>query len=177
MISNISPKQAHEWLSSGQAILIDVREDDEFGQEHIPYALSLPLSNLEDHFKTLALPKDKKILFQCLRGARGEKACVLINGQDSCSNEIHNIEGGITAWKEAKLPLIGSIKKTGLSLFRQVQIIVGGLVAFMVMLGFMGIGAAFAVAGLLGFALLFAGLSGWCGLAMLLSKMPWNNKP
>lgn len=174
MINNITAQQAYEWLSTGQAVLIDVREPDEFTDEHISYALSLPLSNLEAGFETLSFPKDKKILFQCLKGARGESACVLINGKKECANDIYNIEGGITAWKETKLPLVKTLKKTGLSIFRQVQIVVGGMVFFMVLIGFMGVGVAFAIAGILGFALFFAGITGWCGLAMLLSKMPWN---
>ena len=174
MVNTITAQQAYEWLSNGDAILIDVREPEEFTQEHISYALSLPLSNLEADFKTLSLPKNKKILFQCLKGSRGEKACVLINGQTKCANDIYNIEGGISAWKDSQLPFVQSIKKAGLSIFRQVQIIVGGLVAFMILLGFLGISAAFAIAGILGLALFFAGMTGWCGLAMILSKMPWN---
>ena len=103
---------------------------------------------------------------------RGEKACVILS-KENCPHKIYNIEGGLIAWKEAGLPLVQS-NSTTISLFRQVQIIIGFLILSLVIIGFQGIPVLFAVAGLLGGALFFAGISGWCGLALLLSKMPWN---
>lgn len=169
---NIPAQQAYQWLTSGEAVLIDVREPDEFKTEHIAYALSLPLSNVSNLFKQLRIPSGRKIIFQCLRGKRGEQACTLIATNDtSCS--VYNIEGGIDAWKEAGLPIIssGAVK---ISIFRQVQIIVGLLVLATTLLGLSGHTWGFAIAGTLGAALAFAGMTGWCGLAMLLSKAPWN---
>lgn len=71
------------------------------------------------------------------------------------------------------MPVI-SHSSSKISIFRQVQIIIGGLIALLVILGFAGFASGFIIAGLLGAALFFAGLTGWCGLAMLLSKIPWN---
>ncbi|MFN3701005.1 MAG: YgaP-like transmembrane domain [Alphaproteobacteria bacterium] len=90
--------------------------------------------------------------------------------------EIYNLEGGITAWVEAGLPVLSpsGAGGCGISIFRQVQIIVGALVLLSVLAGFFISTSAFVLAGLFGAALMFAGLSGWCGLAMLLNKMPWN---
>ena len=91
------------------------------------------------------------------------------------TNKIINIEGGIQAWKEQGLPVISAeTKSAGLSIMRQVQIIVGFLVLASVFVGFSGVTNAFILAGIFGGALMFAGLTGWCGLAMLLAKMPWN---
>ena len=50
MTNTISSQEAAQLLASGDAILIDVREADEFKDEHIAYANSLPLSRLEDLF-------------------------------------------------------------------------------------------------------------------------------
>ena len=176
MTKTINVKDALEMIKNGEAVLIDVREPDEFKAEHIAYAFSVPLSSLEEGFKFLDIPKDKIILFQCLKGMRGQQACERIEGLDNCQNTIMNIEGGIEAWKENNFPVIGasSNNSSGLSIMRQVQIIIGGLIAFTVALGFLGITWAFIIAGIFGGALCFAGLTGWCGLAMLLSKMPWN---
>jgi hypothetical protein len=90
--------------------------------------------------------------------------------------EIYNLEGGITAWVEAGLPVLSPLGAggCGISIFRQVQIIVGALVLLSVLAGFLISTSAFVLAGLFGAALMFAGLSGWCGLAMLLNQMPWN---
>lgn len=174
MIKTISPQNAFEMLSSGQAVLIDVREPDEFLSEHIAYGLSIPLSIFEHEFSSLDFPAEKKILFQCLKGKRGEKACILASNIEGIENEILNIEGGILGWKEQKLPVVMNTSSGGISIFRQVQIIVGGLIAFLVALGLAGLTFGFIIAGVLGATLFFAGATGWCGLAMLLSKMPWN---
>ncbi len=174
MSNNITPMQAFEWLSSGEALLIDVREPDEFKAEHIVYALSLPLGvvgNISDHLK---IPKDRKVIFQCLKGARGKQACDIASNNVLSGYEIYNIDGGIDAWKAQSLPIISPSSGAGLSIFRQVQIIVGLLILAFILLGFAGIAIGFVIAGVFAGALAFAGVTGFCGLAMLLNKMPWN---
>lgn len=172
MINTISPQEAARWLADGEAVLIDVRERDEFRAEHIAYANSLPLDDLDNLINNMSIPADRKIIFQCLKGKRGENACVRVKGCGACNNEIYNLEGGIMAWKDSGLPVVGG--SSGLSIFRQVQMIVGSIVALMIILGFMGLTLGFIIAGILGAALFTAGLTGWCGLAIILSKMPWN---
>lgn len=176
-VNTITPKTAFDWLANGDAVLIDVREPDEFRAEHIAYANSLPLGNVEALFAQLKLPKDKKVIFHCLKGARGQQACMVIANHNAAGYAIYNIEGGITAWKEAGLPVITqNAQPEGVSLFRQVQMVIGMLVAVMVALGFMGLTFGFIVAGFLGAALAMAGITGWCGLSLLLARMPWNKK-
>lgn len=169
---NISPQQAHEWLSSGEAILIDVREPDEFKAEHIACAASLPLANVCRLLEQMHIPEGRKIIFQCLRGKRGEQACALVHAMNA-THDVYNLGGGIDRWKNAGLPVVSSVGAR-LSLFRQVQIIVGLLVLISVLLGYSGQIWGFAVAGFFGAALAFAGITGWCGLAMALARMPWN---
>jgi rhodanese-related sulfurtransferase len=168
----ITPHEAHEWLKSGEAILVDVREPEEFASSHIIYAQSLPLSSIESHISSLQLPENIKIITQCLSGKRGEKACVLINSLNT-HQPVFNIEGGISSWQAAGLPTIGQ-RTPKFSIFRQIQIIVGGLILSLIILGFWGLTLAFAIAGLFAGALMFAGITGWCGLAMILRHMPWN---
>ena len=179
MVQNISVTDAAELLKKGDAVLIDVREPDEFKDEHIVYALSLPLSRLENGIKILDLPQDKIILFQCLKGSRGQMACQKLNSMNDCPNPIANVEGGIQSWKDHKLPVVSNLENKGIegvSIFRQVQIAVGLLMVLFIVIGFMGVTVGFLVAGLLSTALLISGLTGWCGMAILLSKMPWNKR-
>jgi hypothetical protein len=85
--------------------------------------------------------------------------------------DVYNIEGGLDAWAAAGLPM-----ETGtvLPLNRQVQVAVGVLVVVFTLAGF-GVHPLFhALAGLTGLGLINAGVTGWCGMAMLLAKMPWN---
>lgn len=175
MTQIISIIDAEAMIKDGKAVLIDVREPDEFKGEHISYAMSVPLSSLEDGFQMLNISEDTAIIFQCLKGSRSKMACDRIKGLNSCNNKIFNFDGGIEAWKEKGFSVIGApLPSSKLSIFRQVQIIVGFLVAACVLMGFLGLKPAFVVAGVLGAALFTAGLTGWCGLAMILVKMPWN---
>jgi len=171
-MKTVAPRQANEWIESGEAVLIDVREPDEFRGEHIATALSLPLSKIGDLREVLNVPKGRRVIFQCLKGSRGAQACERVARMES-GYEIYNLDGGISAWKAMGLPIVGAASPR-LTIFRQVQIVVGSLVSLSVLAGFFLNPTGFAIAGLLGAALVFAGMSGWCGMAVLLNHMPWN---
>ena len=173
MAQNITAEQAKEWLSGGQAVLVDVREPDEFKEKHIPYAQSIPLSLLQTGDVSLDFPGDQKVIMQCLKGKRGETSCAILEKRD-IKNEIYNIEGGIESWIASGLPVVGGARKTGISIFRQVQIVMGSLICLLVVLGMNGFGPGLFLAAIFSAALAIAGVTGWCGLAILLSKMPWN---
>lgn len=170
---SIDAAGAARLLAAGEAVLVDVREPDEFKAEHIALAASLPLGALREQFAGLPLPEGRAVIFQCLKGGRGGQACA-IAGTLATGRQLFNLDGGIAAWKQAGLPVVRAAGAGVPSIFRQVQMIVGVLVLIGVVAGFAGYGAGFALAGLLGAALALAGLTGWCGLALLLSRMPWN---
>ena len=172
--SAVEARDAARWLASGDALLIDVREPDEFRTEHIACAASMPLGSVAGLFGDLHIPPERKVIFQCHKGGRGEQACRLV-GEAAQGHAIYNLTGGIAAWKQAGLPVTGAQAGRGpISIFRQVQIGAGLLVLISVLAGFAGYRAGFAVAGLIGTMLVFAGLSGWCGMAMVLARAPWN---
>lgn len=83
------------------------------------------------------------------------------------------LEGGLANWKRAGLPTVQD-KAQPRPLMQQVQIVAGSLVLLGVVLGYLLNPAFFLLSGFVGAGLLFAGLSGWCGMALLLAKMPWN---
>lgn len=177
MAKNIDESKARALIKQDKVILIDVREADEFKAEHIANAISIPLSSLEAGLSALDIPQTKTILFQCLKGSRGQMACTRVSEMKGIENKIINMGGGIEAWKVAGFPVIGGAccASTKISIFRQVQIIVGFLVATFVIIGIVTkTPMAFVIAGGFGGALFMAGITGWCGLAMLLAKMPWN---
>ena len=177
MVENINVPEAQVLIKQDKVILIDVREGNEFKAEHIANAISIPLSALEAGLVALDIPPSKTILFQCLKGSRGQMACTRVSEIDGIENKIINMDGGIGAWKAAGFPVIGGTccASAKISIFRQVQIIVGFLVAAFVIIGIVTkTPMAFVIAGGFGGALFMAGVTGWCGLAMLLAKMPWN---
>ena len=59
-----------EWRNTVDAVLIDVREVDEFRAGHIPGAINVPFSGID----TISVPKDKQIFVYCLRGTRSSQA-------------------------------------------------------------------------------------------------------
>lgn len=174
MVEAVSPRQAMDWLASGQAVLIDVREPGEFSAAHIPYALSAPLARTTEILRGMDLPADRKIIFQCQKGARGGQACAAVGAVAPGGQPVFNLQGGIEAWRASGLPLAAAEATPPLSIFRQVQIAVGLLVVLSVLAGFAFGPAGFVVAGLFGAALATAGITGWCGLAILLNRAPWN---
>lgn len=174
MVDTISPRQAMDWLASGRAVLIDVREPDEFAAGHIPYALSAPLARTAAILRDMNLPADRTIIFQCQKGARGGQACAAVGAAGPQGQPVFNLDGGIEAWTTAGLPVVAAQASPRVSIFRQVQIVVGALVALGVVTGFAVHPAGFVVAGLFGAALATAGITGWCGLALLLNRAPWN---
>ena len=179
MGNNIGANDALDLIAKGKGLLIDVRETDEFKAEHIAHALSIPLSNLENGMNQLNMIEGQTLIFQCLKGGRGQMACERVQAMDKFQHNIVNLDGGIKGWKQAGLPVLDPFLSSGskghkISIFRQVQIIAGLLISIFVALGFYGINAGFILAGLIGIAFLLAGLTGYCGMAILLAKMPWN---
>lgn len=96
--------EAHERLTSGQrpaALLVDVREESEFGVMRAPGAVLMPLSVLGSRFEEL--PRDQPLLLLCAAGGRSARATdfLVANGYPSATN----VAGGITAWHAARLPV------------------------------------------------------------------------
>ncbi len=170
----VSAKDASAWLASGQAMLIDVREPSEFAAAHIPYAVSAPLGTLTDALALMNLPSDRKLIFQCQKGGRGNTACEAVGATARGGQPVFNLDGGIEGWAKAGYPIVGSGRETVMPINRQVQLAVGLLVVSGIAFGFMVHWAGFVFAGMIGAALANAGATGWCGMAMLLQRAPWN---
>jgi hypothetical protein len=84
------------------------------------------------------------------------------------------VQGGVQAWEAAGLPLNRG-RKT-LSLERQVRIIAGALVVVGAVLGYLVHPAWVGLSGFVGAGLVFAGITDTCGMAMVLARMPWNQR-
>ncbi len=78
-------------LTEKNTILLDVREEDEFINGHIPQAKNMPLSQL-DSFKG---NKDTHYVIICQSGMRSQRATAFLKEQ---GYHVTNIEGGMNAW-------------------------------------------------------------------------------
>jgi rhodanese-related sulfurtransferase len=165
----ISPTDLKRKLDAGEAILIDVRETDEHAREHILGARLAPLSAIDAH--NFDRDHDKAAVFHCRSGMRTQaNAAQLL----ACGfREAYCLEGGIEAWKAAGLATHLN-RAAPLEIMRQVQIAAGVLILSGVLLGWLLNPAFYALSAFVGAGLTFAGVTGWCGMAMLLKTMPWN---
>ena len=89
------------------------------------------------------------------------------------TSPLADLDGGIPTWQQAGLPL-RRLKNAPLPLMRQVQIAAGSLVLIGLGLGSWVAPAWILLSWFVGAGLVFAGISGFCGMARLLALMPWN---
>lgn len=168
------PSQVQQWLRSGEAVLLDVREADEHIREHINGSHLLPITRFDPAQAAALARPGQKIILHCRGGARSTDACRMAVSLAGSGVTIVNMTGGIEAWKAAGLPVQLNASASRISVLRQVQLVIGvctligTALAWFVDLRFVAIPAFF------GAGLTFAGATGTCGLASLLSVMPWN---
>ena len=97
-VQNITVAEAHTLLQEQKAVLIDVRETDEYHDMHIPGSQHIPLGSLTAD--AVNNPDTKKVIIHCRSGHRSHIACSQLLA-DNPSAEIYNLDGGIIAWKAA----------------------------------------------------------------------------
>jgi rhodanese-related sulfurtransferase len=83
--------------------LLDVREQDEWDAGHIEDAQHIPLGQLGA--RLAEVPKERVIVAVCRSGSRSDRAAKGLRGEGF---EAENLEGGVTAWVRAGLPLVAS---------------------------------------------------------------------
>ena len=170
-ILTIAADETRDLLAAGRAVLIDVREADEFAREHIAGAHSMPLSR----FKAGTLPHGEATtaIFHCASGRRTEQAADVLLASGFA--DVRCMDGGIDGWKKAGLQ-VAIDRKAPLPLQRQVLIAAGSLVVLGVVLAaLLSVWFVLLSAGV-GAGLVFAGATGMCGMARVLALMPWNRR-
>ena len=94
----VDVKTVEKWLTSGDCVLVDIREPNETAAERIPGAKLVPLSSITGaHVPGLG---DKAVVFHCKGGMRTQQNADRLS---SCAGgcEGFYLEGGIEAWKKA----------------------------------------------------------------------------
>lgn len=167
-LTALSPEAVHERLRQGHALLVDIREADEFARRHVSGALSLPLSK----FGTAPLPvvAGANVIFTCRTGMRTANCGILAA---PVTGTAYVLDGGIDAWAAAGFPVEANARAP-LEMMRQVQIVAGLLVLLGVVLGFLVRPEFYGLAAFVGAGLTMAGITGFCGMARLLAFLPWN---
>ena len=100
-VRSIDAPTLKAWLENDEAILVDVRDVEEYKDVHIPGAILMPLSVFR--VESAPLNPDKKLVFHCKAGKRGDSACMK-SAEHAHQRIVYNLEGGIGAWIEAGYP-------------------------------------------------------------------------
>jgi rhodanese-related sulfurtransferase len=100
-VEGIGVVEAQRKLMAREAVLIDVRERDEWRAGHVKGARHIPLGELSARLGEI--PRDREVLLFCRSGSRSGTATRLLRGQGFA--QARNVEGGIIAWTGSGLPL------------------------------------------------------------------------
>lgn len=170
-LQTINAATLKQWMDQDRVTLVDVREPSEFAGEHIPGALLMPLSKFDPSL--VKSEPGQTLVLHCQTGNRSAEAAqkLFLAGFE----EVIHLGGGITEWKQAGYPTKVN-KNAPISIMRQVQIIAGTLILTGTLLGAFVSPWFLLLSGFVGAGLTFAGLSGTCAMAMLLAKLPYNQR-
>lgn len=171
-IPTINPVEAKRRIADGSAVLVDIREPMENAREAIPGAKLSPLSSYDAQSLARIQVKDTAaVIFHCQSGKRtADNAAKL---RECGIPEVYILEGGLTGWKAAGFATNIDRSKP-IEMQRQVQIAAGSLVLTGLLLAYLVSPWFLALPAFVGTGLVFAGVSGWCGMAKVLGAMPWN---
>ncbi len=168
-LTPVSPADAARRLQQGQAVLVDIREPDEFARRRVKGALSRPLSGFAKAHLKIAPEHD--VIFTCRSGMRTGANCDRLAA--SVEGEAYVLQGGLDGWVRAGLPTEVE-SKAPLEIQRQVQITAGALVLAGIGLGVTINPAFLALAAVVGAGLAMTGISGNCLMGKVLAFAPWN---
>ncbi len=101
-VKQISPQEAVLLFNHDDALILDVRENSEYGDGHIAKSKHIPLGQLKGHLGDLEKYKGKPIVAVCRSGNRSGHACGLL--KKAGFENVHNLAGGMGAWEQAGLP-------------------------------------------------------------------------
>jgi rhodanese-related sulfurtransferase len=101
-IEDYTAQQTHDEVARG-ALLVDVREPNEWDAGHLPGAVHIPMGQIPK--RVAELPRDRKIIFTCRSGNRSGTIKDYMIDEHGYS-DVHNQLGGILAWQVAGLPIV-----------------------------------------------------------------------
>lgn len=96
-----TPQATYAAVRDSGAVLIDVREPWEYEQERIPGAVLIPLGEVPNRLADI--PDDRDVYMHCRTGGRSSRAVVFLRQRGR--SRVHNVAGGLEAWREAGLPV------------------------------------------------------------------------
>jgi rhodanese-related sulfurtransferase len=102
--TTVTPAQAVQLINKEDALILDIREDNELAQGSIRGAKHYALSVLKQRINELKQYADKPVIAYCKLGNRSNEACNILR-QNNFANVL-SLKGGIEAWKNENLPVV-----------------------------------------------------------------------
>jgi rhodanese-related sulfurtransferase len=103
--TRISAQEAREKLDAGQAVMIDVREPNEYAEIHATGVRLIPVNTVMNEVTQIRdLAGDKEVLFICRSGQRSALAAEFAVAAGLTDLALSNVEGGTQAWVAAGFP-------------------------------------------------------------------------
>jgi rhodanese-related sulfurtransferase len=167
-INKMTTEQFRACQHSPDYCVIDVRDKEEFAGNSEPNCCNWPLNSISaetvaDFVKARGLLPGQTVVLLCARGMRAGMAADKL--AQLLPNPIAVVEGGHAALAPADQPM---------SIERQVRVAAGSLVLAGVLGSWLIHPALIGISAFVGAGLVFAGVTDWCGMGLLLMKMPWN---
>lgn len=170
-MTECSVSKLNDVMSSAEATLIDVREWPEYAAGRVRGSRLIPLGEIASRSGEIDGSKDVYVM--CRTGRRSAEAASKLSSLGFTN--VINVGGGFEAWKKENLPYERD-EKAPWSIERQVRFTAGLLVLLGVLLSVFAHPYFIVLSGLVGFGLAFTATIDWCGMGLLLAKMPWNRR-
>jgi len=100
---SVTPSQATLLLNREDAVVVDVRESQEWSAGHIPQSRHIALGQFDQRIDELEKFKSRPIVVVCQSGNRSAQACQKL--RQAGFAKVYNLSGGVRAWADASLPL------------------------------------------------------------------------
>ncbi|MFY8140418.1 MAG: rhodanese-like domain-containing protein, partial [Caulobacter sp.] len=101
VLTPLAPAEVASRLKTRAAVLVDIREPDEFARSHVPGALSRPLSSFESAH--LRIEPGADVIFTCRTGMRTGANCDRLAA--AVDGDAFVLEGGLDNWGKMGLPV------------------------------------------------------------------------
>ncbi len=169
MKQTINIPELREQLAAGNALqVIDVRSRDEYDSGHIPFAVNIPLEEVNHRLEDLR--SDTPVVLVC---NSGDRAGICLKQLGAHRDNVMVLDGGTMAWINAGADVV-QISSSTWAIERQVRLAAGLMVLAGTVLTALGAPGWLYLAMFVGAGLTFAGLTNICGMAKLFAILPWN---
>lgn len=95
--------EATRLMNTGDALVLDIRDNGEFSGGRIPKSKNVPLAELDKRIDDFARFKDKPVIVTCRSNSRAGAAVRLLKAKGF--NDVYQLAGGFAAWQQASMPV------------------------------------------------------------------------